>query len=135
MDMNINPVSGGGQQFATPSLKNYTGSTLASQTQPTPAQQPAAASTDTDTSTDNSSASSQSQYEAALRQAALSFKNTYAVSDQDFSIFKDATGKYITRYVSLRDGKVTYVPEPTLVKQLQLGNTDSSSLSRVAISA
>jgi hypothetical protein len=75
----------------------------------------------------------QNQYEASVRQAALSFKNVYAVSDADFSIFKDATGKYITRYVSLRDGKVTYVPEPTLIKMLQIdggGNT-----SRVSISA
>ena len=59
-------------------------------------------------------------YQAALRQAAISFKNVYAVSDTNFTIFKDTTGKYITRYVSLRDGSVTYIPEPTLVKELQM---------------
>jgi hypothetical protein len=57
--------------------------------------------------------------ESAVREAALSFKNTYAISDQSFSIFKDASGKYITRYVSLRDGTITYVPEPTLQRHIQ----------------
>ncbi len=56
---------------------------------------------------------------AAVREAALSFKNVYALGDTKFSIFKDAAGKYITRYVSLRDGSVTYLPEPTMVKHLQ----------------
>lgn len=57
--------------------------------------------------------------ETALREAALSFRNTYAISDHSFSIFKDASGKYITRYVSLRDGTITYVPEPALQRHIQ----------------
>lgn len=42
--------------------------------------------------------------------------NTFVVGDQEFAIFKDATGQYITRFTSLRDGKVTYIPEPVLYK-------------------
>ncbi len=52
----------------------------------------------------------------ALQKAAESyFKNVYAVSDQEFTIYKDASGQYITRYTSLRDGKVTYIPEPDML--------------------
>ena len=116
MDTTINPVSGIGQHYTAPVPKVSTDSSTQSAPQQTYVAPQPAASTDTSTPSDNGA----SQYEASLRQAALSFKNVYAVSDQNFSIFKDATGKYITRYVSLRDGKVTYLPEPTLVKQLQL---------------
>ncbi len=57
----------------------------------------------------------QAHYQA-VQQMAQSVANVYVVSDQKFTIFKDATGQYITRYTSLRDGKVTYVPEPALFK-------------------
>jgi len=53
-----------------------------------------------------------------LQQAAENvFKDVYAVSDTKFSIFKDLTGQYITRFTNLRDGKVTYIPEPQLLKR------------------
>ena len=52
----------------------------------------------------------------AVQRAATSIANSYVVSDKTFSIFKDATGQYITRFTSLRDGKVTYIPEPELLK-------------------
>ena len=52
----------------------------------------------------------------AVRRAAQNIANTYVVSDTTFSLFKDATGQYITRFTSLRDGKVTYIPEPSLFK-------------------
>lgn len=42
--------------------------------------------------------------------------DTFVVSDRTFTIFKDATGQYITRFTSLRDGKVTYIPEPNLFR-------------------
>ena len=42
--------------------------------------------------------------------------NNYAVSDKSFTIFKNVDGQYVTRYTSLRDGKVTYVPEQVLVQ-------------------
>lgn len=42
--------------------------------------------------------------------------NVFVIGDRTFSLFKDTTGQYITRFTSLRDGKVTYIPEPTLLK-------------------
>ncbi len=50
----------------------------------------------------------------------------YVVSDRTFTIFKDASGQYVTRFTSLRDGKVTYVPEPNLFKLG--GESDSVSV-------
>lgn len=126
MDMNINPVSGVTQPTAAPAAKTPTAKPA--DTADTPAApQPAPAAG----YGGEEIVASASQYQAALRQAALSFKNVYAVSDTNFTIFKDATGKYITRYISLRDGSVTYIPEPTLVKQMQM----SGSGSRLAIDA
>lgn len=43
----------------------------------------------------------------------------YAVSDSKFTIFKDASGQYITRITSLRDGRVTYIPEPELLQYMK----------------
>jgi hypothetical protein len=41
----------------------------------------------------------------------------FAVRDTRFTIFKDSvTGQYITRFTSLRDGSVTYVPEPDILR-------------------
>ncbi len=68
------------------------------------------------------------QYEAAIRQTVLSFKNFYAISDKEFSIFKDASGQYITRYVSLRDGTVTYTPAPVFIRNMQAAGESISSL-------
>ncbi len=111
----------------TPPVKTVQTATPAT-TSDSPAVAPVSAATQTPApitaaSSGNGSATTDSQREAAVRQAALSFKNFYAVSDQEFSIFKDVTGKYITRYVSLRDGSITYLPEPTLVKQAQAAGT------------
>lgn len=47
------------------------------------------------------------------------FKDVYAVSDSTFTIFKDSSGQYITRYTSLRDGKVTYIPEPQMLQYME----------------
>jgi hypothetical protein len=44
------------------------------------------------------------------------FKDVFAVRDNSFTIFKDTSGQYITRFTSLRDGSVTYVPEPEILK-------------------
>lgn len=51
---------------------------------------------------------------AAVQKAAQQVANAYVIGDQTFSLYKDQTGQYITRFTSLRDGKVTYIPEPTL---------------------
>lgn len=64
---------------------------------------------------------------AAIRQAISGqFKESYVVSDQSFTIFKDASGQFITRFTSLRDGSVTYVPEPQVVKHLESLGMDTS---------
>ncbi len=44
------------------------------------------------------------------------FKETFAVRDNRFTIFKDTSGQIITRFTSLRDGSVTYVPEPEILR-------------------
>lgn len=116
MDILFNPVSGTSQPYTPPAVKAPTDSVpfpVPRRDIAAPHVIPDAASIDLPSAADN-----YREYRAALRQAAISFKDVYAVSDQSFTIFKDATGKYITRYVSLRDGKVTYLPEPTLVKPL-----------------
>ncbi len=51
--------------------------------------------------------------------AAQSFQNSYAVSDLKFTIFKDNSGQYITRFTSLKDGSVKYVPEPDILQFMQ----------------
>lgn len=57
--------------------------------------------------------------EAVSRAAESFFKDVYAVSDTTFTIFKDSSGQYITRYTSLRDGKVTYIPEPDMMAYME----------------
>lgn len=54
----------------------------------------------------------------SLRQA---FKNVYAVSDQTVTIYKDMSGQYITRYKNLRDGTMTYIPEPEILRNINAG--------------
>ena len=50
----------------------------------------------------------------------------YVVSDRTFTIFKDASGQYVVRYRSLRDGTITYVPEPAILPyQIQMANRGS----------
>ena len=57
--------------------------------------------------------------------AALAGFDPYPISDKIFTIYKDASSQYVTRYTSLRDGRVTYIPEQRLLvafeqKQAQL---------------
>ena len=49
--------------------------------------------------------------------ASAAAKDLYPLGDKSFTIYKDSSGQYITRYVSLRDGAVSYYPEPQLVQQ------------------
>jgi hypothetical protein len=53
------------------------------------------------------------------------FKDVFAVSDMRFTIYKDTSGQYITRYTSLRDGKVTYIPEPALLQSQRARRQDA----------
>jgi hypothetical protein len=57
------------------------------------------------------------RFEQVQRAAQSFFKDVYAVNDHTFSIYKDSAGQYITRFTSLRDGKVTYIPEPKLLER------------------
>ncbi|MDG1286028.1 MAG: hypothetical protein P8P30_00510 [Rickettsiales bacterium] len=59
--------------------------------------------------------------------AASQFKNTYAVSDTTFSIFKDSSGQFVTRFTSLKDGSVTYIPEPDIERFIASNNARHSS--------
>lgn len=61
----------------------------------------------------------------ALRQA---FASSYVVSDKSFTIYKDMTGQYITRFTNLKDGTVTYVPEPEILRHLSQKGQDPSFL-------
>lgn len=53
------------------------------------------------------------------RAAESMFKDIFVVSDARFTIYKDGSGQYITRYTSLRDGKVTYIPEPNMLQYME----------------
>ncbi len=59
----------------------------------------------------------------ALRKA---FSSSYVVSDRSFTIYKDMTGQYITRFTNLKDGTVTYVPEPEIMKHISAQGIDPS---------
>ncbi len=60
--------------------------------------------------------------------AASSFKNVYAVSDTTFTIFKDSTGQFVTRFTSLKDGAVTYVPEPDIARFIESNRARTDAL-------
>jgi hypothetical protein len=65
----------------------------------------------------------QRRFEQVKRAAESVFKDVYAVNDHTFSIYKDSTGQYITRFTSLRDGRVTYIPEPQLLQRAGIGES------------
>ena len=70
------------------------------------------------------------QAEARREQALQQAANTFAISDQRFTIYKDISGQFITRFTSLRDGRVTYIPEPDVLSWLnQTGKGATPTLS------
>lgn len=75
----------------------------------------------------------QKRYEQVARAAEQYFKNVYAVSDTRFTIYKDSTGQYITRYTSLRDGKVTYIPEPAMLQYMERAQAARESLVQLSV--
>jgi len=78
----------------------------------------------------NAQAAEQSRA-AAVRHAAQQVANVYVIADQTFSLFKDSTGQYITRFTSLRDGRVTYIPEPALFKLSGSSSGNSSPVVKI----
>lgn len=61
----------------------------------------------------------QRRFEKVEQASQQFFRDFFAVSDTTFSIYKDISGQYITRFTSLRDGSVTYIPEPELLQYLE----------------
>lgn len=72
-------------------------------------------------------ASKDAAYEA-VKQAAEALKNTFAVSDVRFTIFKDIAGDYITRFTSLRDGSVKYYPQKSLYDLVKIRNAQFEAM-------
>lgn len=71
----------------------------------------------------------QQRYNQVLAAAQSLVRDVYPVSDKTFVFYKDASGQYITRYTSLRDGRVTYIPEQRL---LQIFESAQRSLANAA---
>lgn len=59
----------------------------------------------------------------ALRNAAQSAPQP--LGNQTFTMFKDVTGQYITRFRDINSGKVTYIPEPQLLRLSASKGADS----------
>lgn len=72
--------------------------------------------TDTPEQVDFSAQAAEQRRAQAVQRAAQDIANIYVISDKRFTIFKDMSGQYITRFTSLRDGRVTYIPEPDLLR-------------------
>ena len=98
------------------------GKAVASSTASAPAADTAAPAPDPVQKVDLQAAEQRRQ--EAVRQAA----NAYVISDHTFSIFKDGSGQYITRFTNLRNGQVTYIPEPELFKRTSGGAAPGGSI-------
>lgn len=74
------------------------------------------------------------RYDHVLKGAKKVFKDVYVVSDQTFTIFKDpATGEYITRFTSLRDGKVTYIPEQEILDYMESSSVRQEAMVQIDV--
>lgn len=60
--------------------------------------------------------SEEQRYEQVVLASKHMFKDVYPLGDKTLTFYKDANGQYVTRYTSLRDGRVTYVPELRLLQ-------------------
>jgi hypothetical protein len=109
--MSINLQTGG---YTAPQILPGASSTDIQVTQKQPEQFPESVPAPSDPSTAQDA--EQQRYNQVLNASQAAAGNTYPVSDKSFTIFKNTDGQYVTRYTSLRDGKVTYVPEQTLVQ-------------------
>lgn len=56
------------------------------------------------------------------------FKNFYAVSSTKFTIFKDSTGQFVTRFTDLKDGSVTYLPEPDIIRFMERNSEQKAAI-------
>lgn len=70
----------------------------------------------------------------AVQRASQSIQRDYfAVNDTTFSIFKDASGQYVTRFTSLRDGRVTYIPEPKIFEYLEKTQSQREAIVEISV--
>lgn len=62
--------------------------------------------------------------EAFIQKASENYRSAffYPISDVKFTIYKDSTGQYVTRFTNLIDGKVTHVPEPEVISRYREPN-------------
>ena len=63
--------------------------------------------------------SEQTRAENMQRASQMMFSEVFAVRDNKFSIYKDASGQFVTRFTNLRDGSVSYIPEPDMMAYLE----------------
>lgn len=68
-----------------------------------------------------------------MKQASQMFKDIYVVSDTTFSIYKDFSGQYVTRFTNLRDGSVSYIPEPDMMQYLENRGKARKALLRIDV--
>lgn len=68
------------------------------------------------------------RYEVVKRAAKSYFKDVYAVSDTSFTMFRDTSGQIITRFRNLRDGSVTYIPEPEILQYMAARGQERQAL-------
>ena len=66
--------------------------------------------------TDTTVSAEQKRYNKVMAAAQNFVGDVYPVSDKTFVFYKDVSGQYVTRYTSLRDGRVTYIPEQRLLQ-------------------
>lgn len=64
-------------------------------------------------------ASEQARRQDIREAAQLMANDIYVVGDMKFSIYKDLSGQFVTRFTSLRDGAVTYIPEQDMMVYLE----------------
>lgn len=80
----------------------------------------------------NARSADKTRYENML-QASQLFKEVYAVSDTKFAIYKDFTGQFVTRFTNLRDGSVTYIPEPDMMQYLERRGAARKALLKIDV--
>ena len=59
------------------------------------------------------------RYNKVVESAKSYAADFFAIADTRFTIFKDGSGQYITRFTNLRDGTVTYFPEPEILAYME----------------
>jgi hypothetical protein len=61
---------------------------------------------------------------AAVKQAAKQYANFNVLGTSTFTIFKDVNGQLVTRSRDWTTGKVTYIPEPDMVRNGDASQVD-----------